>query len=412
MVSFKKATGFFLSTLSIAILISGLSSCNKENIVDTPPGNDLTSGEITLREEGQGDGHVDASTALNLLNGIPYSNIGVDNSINALRFADGETAGQVLAILEQAETAYKNEIYASVAGLSEDEVDEMEIDDDLVFETFESNISFTNSLRAKEDQEMTAFFSQEELDEENDPSDNYDYAPEFLKAVLSDNSEFRTGQEIHKIMPDGGNYTITDGDLETLEFLRGNPSLEEIQVRSNITVVDAPSAMMMMNCDANKTKSATHKKTISGKKYRAKIKLQVRNFSFLWWSWHRVYSELKSHRKGGLWNLFWKKHYTNIKIDVRGSVYYSECFQSICPVYQYNEWTGQYEIVGWKPCVECRDCEGDRVSASANVSGYNWKLKVQNNYSQRIAASDKDGSAHILRSSYQWKGYTFNLSMF
>lgn len=399
----KLMSGFSMLLLAFVLIIS---SCEKERFTPNTPNTDAD--ELGLRE-GKGDGEVDPSAALAKLDEIPYNSIRTEGRTGTLAFDSDEAANLTITILEEADQILQAEIQSSIAGLSEEEVESMEIDDELVLESFEQRLGFS-SLRSKESREMEEFLSQEELDDNNDPSDRYDYAgPDFFKAVLSELAEITVGEGISKVMPDGGNYTVVDGDLETLEFLRTNPSLEEIKKRPNIEIVDEPMEKMARTCHANRTKKLV-KYTGSGNKYRAKMRLTVSNFSFLWWNHHKVYAQLKSYKKG--WWIFWKKHHTNISLNIQGSVYESAYEASICPVYEYNEWTQQWELVGWEPCYVRRDCEGKRLGVNKSGSKHDWKYRLTQNFTNRISTSDMDGPSHILKGTYHWKGNTYTISMY
>ncbi len=375
MIKFKFLVPLF--TLMIGVLITG---CEKESVFE----NDFQTEERIQRAAIEmGDGVVDPSEALTYIDQIPYRSISIDRSLNALRFASEDAASQTLTLLEQAEDALLTEIQTSVSGFSETEVDRMNINPSLTNEAFEAKIGFS-SLRAMVVSLEEKFLQNETLDDRNDPTDQYAYAgPEFFRAVLSPNAEIIVAGAISKLMPDGGNYTITDGDLGTLNFLRNNPSVKQINQVPNIQIIDYPTLSSgTSNCVQNKIVSDTKYKTVDGKKYRTKFLLEIKNNSFPWFFGRYVKAELKSYKKQ--W-LFWKKYPTYINIAISKNVYKSAA-------------TG--------------DCDGKAVAINKNGDTIDAYLKVKKNKFYKISASDKDGAAGILQGTYHWLGETFVLTMF
>ena len=394
-------------TIIAAFSLLTLYGCGKEDLTDQSTA--VPTEEINLRNEG--DGIIDPSAALAILDDITYSSISVDASIGGLQFSDETTAAQTLNTLELAHNAYQEEIQSSISGLSEEEIDELDIDDAFILQQFEATANFSSSLRSQEEDQMETFLSQEELDENNDPSDDFAYAgPDHLKTVLNAVGEIKIGNTVSKIMPDGGNYTITDGDMETLEFLRTSPDFESIQQRNNIKVVDAPVDQSIYSCHPKRTKKAVHYYNEGWKKYRANISLRVRNYSFLWFNKHFVSARLFSYKK----KLFfgqWKKHYTEITNKMAGSVYYSLYVNSNCAIWEFNQDTQQWEIVGYEPCVTVRDCGGGGVFLDVVQTVDNWTLNLKKNFNQRISVSDMDPEM-ILKARYHWMGNVYELAMY
>ena len=215
-------------------------------------------------------------------------------------------------------------------------------------------------------------------------------------------------QQVHIARLDGGNYTVEDGDEETVTAMRAGLTHDEIVALPNVKVVDEPEAARAGCCRSNKTVNATKYVTISGKKYRAKYRVRIRNFSFLWWNIHRASSQLKSRKKN--W-IFWKKDYTTITINQKGNVYPSGYYSYVCIDYYWDEFLQQwvpYETI----CTYEVKCERDALSAAIPGTQINtWQYELQKNYSQKVSASDKDGPAGILRATFQWRGQTMNLQI-
>lgn len=389
-----------------------LSSCEKDTL---NTGTENVEGDVTFRNEGDGD--IDYSVAENLLNEINYSAISINDELQTLAFASDADLQQTLDLLEQADEALNTEIYSSIEGLPEEEVDEMEINDDFAFETFESNFPGFTSFRATAAAAIEDFFAQDELNDEEDPSDTFDAIPEVLGTVLNahgeivstDDSEFEN--QVHVARLDGGNYSILDGDLATAMDIRAGLEHSEIEGLPNVVVVNTPELSFFggPKCRSYKIKTKYHYKYQFGKKkYRARLKVQVFNFSFLWWNYHRAQSEIKSRKKSGWW---WKKHYTSVSINQQGNVYPSTYYTAPCTKYYYD-----YEQEKWvsyeTTCTYERKCDGEALSAASSGSAYAWNYSRVRNYSMKVSASDKDGYTGTLRATFTWKGSTYNLAIF
>ena len=83
-------------TIIAAFSLLTLYGCGKEDLTDQSTA--VPTEEINLRNEG--DGIIDPSAALAILDDITYSSISVDASIGGLQFSDETTAAQTLNTLE------------------------------------------------------------------------------------------------------------------------------------------------------------------------------------------------------------------------------------------------------------------------------------------------------------------------
>lgn len=399
-------------TIGVVCMLSliALSSCEKDTL-ETSTETEQTNGTVNFRNTG--DGEIDYAVAESILSGINYDAISINDELETLQFATDEDLQQTLELLEQADLALEAEIIASIEGLPEDEVDQMEILDDFAFETFESNFPGFTSFRSYASAQIEAFFAHEELNDEEDPTDELSVIPDMLGAVLnvhgevvsSDGAEFE--QQVHILHLDGGNYTVLDGDIATVMNIRRDMEHDVIAELPNVQVVDEPEFSRGC-CRANKTRSQYKYIYQSGsKKYRAHISVQIRNISFLWINIHRATSQLKSRKKSGWW---WKKHYTTITINQQGNVYPSTYYTAPCTKYYYDE-----DLQQWVPyestCTFEIQCDGNALSAAASGSGWAWDYSRVRNYSLKVSASDQDGYAGTLRGHFTWKGQSYTLTI-
>ena len=398
--------------LSLAFLLTfsllTLNSCEKDNIDPTPT--EQTGEDVNFRSPGDGD--VDYSVADAILNQIDYGSISVNEGLTMLSFATDDDLTRTLELIQSASEALNEEIYSSIEGLPEEEVDAMDINDNYAFEEFERNFPEFTSFRAMADAAIEEFFAQEVLNDEEDPSDLYDAIPTVLGTVLNTNGEVKSfdGSEfeaqVHIALLDGGHYTVVDGNEETVRDIRASASHDEILAMPNVTVVDEPEEGRTC-CRSNKTRSSTRYITQGGKRYRAKYRVRIRNFSFLWWNIHRASSQLRSRKKQGWW---WKKHYTSIHINQQGNVYPSSYYTYTCTRYYYD-----YDLEQWvayeSTCTYEVKCDQGPMNAATSGTVYTWKHERQRNFGVKVSASDKDGYSGTLRATFVWKGQTMSLSI-
>lgn len=409
----QRSTYLTFGAVLILSLVA-LSSCEKDTI-ETTAGTEQANGNVTFRNTG--DGEVDYAVAESILSEINYEAISINDEFETLQFASDDDLQQTLELLEQADEALDAEIAASIEGLPEDEVDQMEIFDDFAFETFESNLAGFTSFRSSAAAEIEAFFAQEELNDEEDPTETLSAIPDVLGTVLNVHGEIISTddsgleEQVHISRLDGGNYSVLDGDHETVMSIRDGMEHEAISELPNVKVVDSPEFFFFggPKCRSNKTKSEyKYIKQFGKKKYRAHISVQIQNFSFLWWNVHRATSQLKSRKKSGWW---WKKHYTSITINQQGNVYPSTYYTAPCTRYYYD-----YEEERWVPyqatCTYEIKCDAESLSAAISGTGWTWDYSRVRNYSMKISASDKDGYSGTLRGKFTWRGQNYNLAIF
>lgn len=386
-----------------------LNSCEKDNVEPTIT---EVGEEVTLQQQAVGDGVVDYSVAEEILDQVNYSAISMNEELGTLKFASDEDLQLTLELIESADNALNEEIYSSIQGLPEEEVDAMEIDDNFAFTTFERNFPNFSSFRAMADAAIEAFFQQEVLNDDEDPSDVYDAIPNVLGTVLNVHGEVSSydgsalDEQVHIALVDGGNYSVLDGDTETVLLIRRGLDYEEITSFPNVIVVDEPEEGRTC-CRSNKTRSATKYVTQGGKKYRAKYRVRIRNFTFLWWSIHRASSQLKSRKKQGWW---WKKHYTTIGINQQGNVYPSTYYTFPCIKWRYNQETEQWEPYE-STCTAEIKCDQGPLNAATVGSKYAWKYERTRGFSMKVSASDKDGWSGTLRTTFTWKGQTYTIAI-
>lgn len=139
---------------------------------------------------------------------MPTSNIdysSISNYQGRLRFS---THNDVINTIKDLETQYSlwndafNQYYGDLPVEELDSIDEeIQFNDELPAETFESTLNFS-SLRDNIEQQVSVWLEDDELDEENDPEDHFIVDDEY-RTVLNQNSEIIVGDTVFKLFSNG-----------------------------------------------------------------------------------------------------------------------------------------------------------------------------------------------------------------
>jgi hypothetical protein len=338
----------------------------------------------------RGDGVISTGSADAILRQISFGELKVKN--NMLAFPSKASAQKTALILEKADDAYQAEIGASLAELSGEEQEKLNVNYNYVFESFAKQSGFTNSLRAQIVAAEAKLTARGDYEFSEMPS-NQGIAMEFLQALVNPQGEVMAGPAIAKFYPNGKAFEILDGDLKALEMLRSVKSTDDIKFSRNVrSDVQAKGGDGCINWREN---DGTMSKTTNGTKYRAQCETGIFNWNFF--NVHRAWTKVHSQRKG--W-LFWHNYQTNLSVTLKGSVYASELIPAICEEYVYNDATGQYEwqLVDCSYVLDCRIAESVNQSATA----YNSQLKTTYAPGHRIGIPDP--SSNTLCGTLTWLG--------
>lgn len=370
--------------LLFALFLS--ASCEKEGIDEVAPAQ-TSSDDVTFRD--MGDGVVDYSLAEDILLAINYDEIIVDGELQSLSFPSEEVLGSTLDLIEEANEVLDLEIANSILGLSEEEIDLMGINDYFAFEFFEGHFPGFQSHRAEKAEAETAFFENDELNDDEDPAILYGGIPDFFGTVLNTFGEVITrdgsvsNQQIHVARKDGTNYTILNGDPGKAMTLRGeftydneDPSIKIVDDRGGI-----PGGGSSVKCETSYEKTTTKYLDINGRQYRAQLRVGVLNYSFVFIKYHGALSELRSHKKKNNGN-GWNRHRTRIDITQSGVLYNGGNCNVASPLTAAS--TGYYT---------------------------SWKYHVEKIYPSKVSASNKGGT-NIIQAAFDWEGQAYILRLF
>lgn len=383
-----KSISTLLSGLVILFIILLAASCKQESLFEDVTIAQTDHNGVTLRNTG--DGVVDYSLADDVLSAINYDEIVVDDELQALKFSSEDVLGTTIDIIKEANAILEAEIISSIDGLSNDEIDQMEINDYYAFEAFESHFPGFESFRSEKAQAEEAFFANDDLNDEADPALTYGAIPDGFGTVLNVYGEVITangaeaGQQIHIARRNGANYTILSGDPGTAIDMRGEftyvPTDPSIKLIDDGYGDDGSNGGTSVKCEKNKWKDKFEYTTIDNVQHRAHMKVAIRNSSFSFSPYHGAYSELKSRRKA---SIGWKKHSTNIGITQSGIL------------------------------RDSKDCTGPTLSANTAPSSFNHhQYKVEKTYTRKVSTTNTVGAANVVQADFDWEGQSYKLRLF
>jgi len=288
-----------LLSISLLVVIIGFVACNKEKL--------------------QNSNSISEST-FKVGTSIDFSNIsieekgfeGTNGSVKILAFKDMSTFKATLSELERQTREYDSSFVASYNNLDEDALNEKEeeigFNDEQPLLDFEEHFGFY-SLRRHVLEAEEQWLNHEVLDENSDPTSNYDYLFDEEMALLNRDAEVIIGESIYKLI-DSGYYEIIDGDINTLSIL-DNISPENV-LPDNVVYNDGSS-----NCSSCRSGGCNSNKRKSGKKTSGKyrIKWVLSHWTHAWG--RRVMAKTKNYKKRG-WR--WKKYTAYCKARVYGSI--------------------------------------------------------------------------------------------
>lgn len=377
-----KSVNYMMVAVAFFLLTFLSTSCDQESMEDLTAVH-TTSNQVAFRNTG--DGLVDYSVAEDILMGINYGDIQFDDQLQALSFSSEESLGNTIDLIKEADAVLRAEIASSIAGLSGGEIDLMEINDYYTFEVFEDHFPGFQSHRAEKAAAEIAFFANDELNDDDDPSVTYGLIPDVLGTVINTFGEVITRdgtqsfQQIHVARKDGLNYTLLDGDSGEQMMLRNefsyhndDPSIKIMDDRGG-----SGGGTTSVKCETNYWKNATKYVTIGDISYRAKLTLGVLNYSFIFFSYHGAVSELRSHKKdlsgGG-----WTTHTTLIDIAQSGLLY------------------------------DGGNCDRSSPLTAASASYYtSWRYMEQKTYPGKVSAINQGGASNFVQATFEWKGQTY-----
>lgn len=288
-----------IHTISLAILIVGLSACIKEKSV-----NPISTLEFQYDVKSE----IDYSS----IRVKPKGFNGKSGSSKILVFKDMETFLFTLNELERQTTELDNAFVEFYKDLDEVAINEKE--EEIGFNEERPLYDFANKLGFKSLYEKIAieeelWLNQEEPDWDNDP-DNHFVDLEELRSLLNVDGEVQIGNFIYKLTEDGY-YEISDGSLQSLKLLDGN-SLKYTSLPANtIFVGEGDSQSKLSSSDCKSGKSDWGYQTAGSKR----IKWRVSHRTYIWGRY--AIAKTKNFRKKGK---KWKKYRTGVLADVYGYV--------------------------------------------------------------------------------------------
>ncbi len=288
-----------IHTISLAILIVGLSACIKEKSL-----NPISTSEFQY----------DVKSV------IDYSSIqvkpkgfnGKSGSSKILVFKDMETFLFTLNELERQTLELDNAFVETYKDLDEEAINEKEeeigFNEDRPLYDFANKLGF-KSLFEKIDTEEEEWLNQEEPDWDNDP-DNHFVDIEEVRTLLNVDGEVQIGDFIYKLTEDGY-FEISDGSLQSLKLLDGN-NLKYISLPANTVFVgDGNSQSKLSSSDCRSGKSDKDFEEFGSKR----IKWRVSHRTYIWGRY--AIAKTKNYKKK---RRRWKKYRTYVSADVYGFV--------------------------------------------------------------------------------------------
>jgi hypothetical protein len=385
-----------LTIKSMTTLLSGLvvlsilflaASCKQESIYEEITPAQTDSQDVSFRTPG--DGVVDYTTADDILSAINYDEIVIDDELQALKFPSEDVLGTTIDLIEEANAVLEAEIISSIEGLSNDEIDQMEINYYYAYEAFESHFPGFQSVRAEKAAAEEAFFANDELNDDEDPAILYGPLPDDFGAVLNTYGEVITangaeeGQQVHVARRDGTNYTVLNGDpATTMNYREVNFSYPNTD--PSIKIMDdggfGYGGGNSPKCETNYWKYKTEYITIDDVQHRAFFAVGVRNSSFSFNPYHGAFSYLKSRRKGFL---FWGRHHTDIGITQGGIV------------------------------QDSNDCTGTNLNVATQPTTFNFHwFGMDVTFPRKVSTNNMVGAVNVPQADFEWEGQNYTLRLF
>ena len=287
--------------IGLIVVLIGFVACKKVKLQDSITS---TNSEFTFK----------------ITSEINYSDItiktkgfkGENGSVKILAFKDMNSFKATLSELERQTKEYNSAFVSLYSNLDDEDLnakeEEIGFDDEKPLSDFEHHFNFI-SLRNKIVNEEEEWLNHEVLDENNDPTDQFDFLFNEEMTLLNRDAEVIIGGSVFKLV-NNGYYEIFDGDIQTLSSLENISSNDVLP--ENVLFVDGNS-----NCSSCKSGGCNSNKRNSGKKNSGsyRIKWVVSHWTNPWE--RRVAAKTKNYKKRG-WR--WKKYTTYCKARVYGSI--------------------------------------------------------------------------------------------
>ncbi len=327
-----------IHTISLAILIVGLSACIKEKSL-----NPINTSEFQY----------DVKSV------IDYSSIqvkpkgfnGKSGSSKILAFKDMETFLFTLNELERQTIELDNAFVEFYKDLDNEAINEKEeeigFDEQRPLYDFANNLAF-KSLFEKIAIEEELWLNQEEPDWNNDP-DNHFVDLEELRSLLNVDGEVQIGNFIYKLTEDGY-FEIANGSLQSLKLLDVSNLGKTLLPANTVFVGDGNSQSKLSSSDCRSGKSDKAFETFGNRR----IKWRISHRTYVWG--RSAIAKTKNYKKK---RRRWKKYRTNVLASVSGYV------------------SGINPTTGDADCsVRSNDINPDRISKMKNAKRVTFKIKV------------------------------------
>lgn len=344
-----------IHTISLAILIVGLSACIKEKSL-----NPISTSEFQY----------DVKSV------IDYSSIqvkpkgfnGKSGSSKILVFKDMETFLFTLNELERQTIELDNAFVEFYKDLDEEAINEKEeeigFDEQRPLYDFANNLAF-KSLHKKIAIEEELWLNQEEPDWNNDP-DNHFVDLEELRSLLNVDGEVQIGNFIYKLTEDGY-FEIANGSLQSLKLLDVSNLGKTSLPANTVFVGDGNSQSKLSSSDCRSGKSDWGYQNAGSKR----IKWRVSHRTYLWGRY--AIAKTKNYKKK---RRRWKKYRTGVLADVYG-----------------------YVSVDGDCSVQSDDINPDGFSKIKNAKRVTFKIKVEGKTKSGWIKGYHSGADRIVKNS-------------
>ena len=299
LINFRKMKRIKIYAIGLAILITSLGACNKENLI-TP----ISSSEFQYDVKSA----IDYSSIQVKLKGFN----GRSGSSKILVFKDMDTFLFTLNELERQAIELDNAFVEHYKDLEEEAINEKEeeigFNEKLPLYDFVNKLGF-KSLYEKIDIEEEEWLNQEEPDWDNDP-DNHFVDIEELRTLLNVDGEVQIGNVIYKLT-ESGYFEILDNSLQSLKLLDVSNLGKNSLPTNTVFVGDGNSQSKLSSSDCRSWRRKSDKTTAGSKR----IKWVVSHWSYPWGTY--ATAKTKNYKKKGR---RWKKYRTDVLADVYGFV--------------------------------------------------------------------------------------------